>query len=74
MQFYIVLVCLLLSAVNFSQQHFNSDDDQCHLWQERNNATGDCECGNPLLRIVVRLSRKNIKLTALCVLLYDLQS
>ena len=52
MQFYIVLVCLLLSAVNFSQQHFNSDDDQCHLWQERNNATGDCECGNRLLKVV----------------------
>ena len=52
MQFYIVLVCLFLSAVNFSQQHFNSDDDQCHLWQETNNATGDCECGNPLLKIV----------------------
>ena len=49
MQFYIVL---LLSAVKFSQQHFNtSDSNQCHLWQER-NATGDCECGSPLLEVV----------------------
>ena len=52
MLFYIVLVCLLLSAVNFSQQQVNSDNDQCHLWQERNNATGDCECGNQLLDLV----------------------
>ena len=52
MQFYIVLVCLLLSAVNFSQQQVNSDDDQCHLWQERNNVTGDCECGDPLQEVV----------------------
>ena len=52
MQFYIVLVCLLLSAVNFSQQQVNSDNDQCHPWLERNNATGDCECGNQLLDLV----------------------
>ena len=53
MQFYIVLVCLLLSAVNFSQQHFNNSvSNQCHLWQERNNATGDCECGSSLMEVV----------------------
>ena len=53
MQFHIVLVCLLLllSAVNFSQQRFNSEDDHCPPWQWR-NATGDCECGGTLRQIV----------------------
>ena len=52
-----MLVLLLFYAVNYSQQnsstnqntqHFNSEDNQCPLWQEKKNSTGDCECAHGL--------------------------
>ena len=74
MKFYIELVCIFIfSAVNYSQQHFiDSENSQCPLWQERNNATGDCECGNPLQEVVrCREKTKNLQLYACYCMTYS---
>ena len=74
MRLYIELVCLLIfSAVNYSQQHFNdSEDSHCPPWQGRNDATGDCECGNPLLQVVYCQEKThNIQLYACCCMTYS---
>ena len=74
MRLYIELVCLLIfSAVNYSQQHFNdSEDSHCPPWQGRNDATGDCKCGNPLLQVVYCLEKThNLQLYACCCMTYN---
>ena len=74
MRLYIELVYLLIFfAVNYSQQHFNdSEDSHCPPWQGENDATGNCECGNPLLQVVhCQEETHNLQLYACCCMTYS---
>ena len=61
-----VIVLLLTTGVDYSEQSLSAspdiqyfkasaatEDNECPLWEEKNNSTGDCVCGSELRGLVI---------------------